>query len=872
MKKFSKKIAMMMVLAMLVSMFSGIVSASAASVWFAKSVDDDHYAVMMGETIEVKKGEFINFDLFKADVEATEAGYEYTWESSDPEVLFIVKEGKNNGYARVKGEVGDEATITVNFKNLATGKDAERSFDVVVVEELEADVVEEVEYAVEVNFGEEAFVVGEEYELEAVAYADDEAIEAEVAFFIGEEEIEDGVYAPAKAESVIITVVVYVDGEAVATGDIECEVIEAAASEIIAAKQKNATTVELTFDAAITAEEAAKIELYLGTVVKNSYKKSVKVKDNVVTYESYATFGNNKTWTFVYGDSKFDLKSSQGEVAKVVITGPEFFYLKSNGVNNAPAEIKFDCYDALGVKVSMPTTAYIEWKVDNTAASLSGNYISFTEKDKVAALSGIYHTGKFDEANGWNEVTFDIEEYIVTSVDNNDAAMVGIGSKGVATSEKYDTMTVPADSTGYKLWIKFLYDDANKTQKKAADLKDDKGNALVTYESTDSSKLIVDRRTGELIPLKQGDVDVVINIGGEFYAAVTVTVGPAVASTTPTFKASTAQLSNSKELAQTVVYTVEGKNNYGGNETYTISAVNVKSDPYNPNTEKAAKDALKANFVSDADNKVTVAVVGKDGSVLKTGNYVFEIKAKGKTDNKEYVQNVSVYVRDAADKKITSVAIEFVGGKTAYDTAATKDTANFDGKVAFNIVAKNSAGVAIKYVDVVTGGLEIKLGSDVIAKDVKELALYTATTGAAYSVSGSADYAPIKDGSYVITGKVLVDGVSYNLPNTGFTVSNTQAKPAINVKNTAISVNSYAALEAKLLECFEAPKNADNGDYTFSAISLGDVKTTVSATNFEKGEYTVFVKSVKITQIFAKGAQVDFTVDVNANITLTITD
>ena len=148
--KFSKKIAMMMVLAMLVSLFSGIVSASAASIWSAKSVDDDNYAVVMGETIEVKKGEFINFDLFKADEEATEAGYEYTWKSSDEEVIFIGNLTGKNGYARVKGEVGAEATITVNFKNLATGKDAERSFNVVVVEELEADVVEEVEYVISV--------------------------------------------------------------------------------------------------------------------------------------------------------------------------------------------------------------------------------------------------------------------------------------------------------------------------------------------------------------------------------------------------------------------------------------------------------------------------------------------------------------------------------------------------------------------------------------------------------------------------------------------------------------------------------------------------------------------------------------------------
>lgn len=865
MRKLSKKISMLMVLAMLVSLFSGVVSASAASVWsfYNKTAD---VVVERNGNYEMENDQFADFDLYKSDEIVDTDVYTVVYESSDEEVVWVnAKNGKLR--AQKDAEIGATAKITAHITNKVTGAEADRSFTIEIVEA----EVEEVEYVITPNFGEEAFVVGEEYELAAVITADGEEVEADIVFTIDDEEVE--VYAPAKAGEVIIVATAVIDGEEYAA-EFVCEVIEAVASEIVSAKQKDAKTVELTFDAKITEAEAAKIELYLGTVVKNNYKKAVKVKDNVVTFESYATFGNGKTWTFVYGDSKIDLKSSQGEVAKVVITGPEFFYLKSNGVNNAPAEIKFDCYDALGVKVSMPSSAYIEWKVDNTAASLSGNYISFTEKDKVAALSGIYHTGKFDEANGWNEVTFDIEEYIVTSVDNNDATMVGIGSKGVATTEKYDSMTVPANSTGYKLWIKFLYDDANKTQKKAADLGvDDKGNQIVTYESTDSSKLIVDQRTGELIPLKQGNVDVVINVKGEFYAAVTVTVGPAVASTAPTFKASTAQLSNSKELAQTVVYTVEGKDNYGANCAYTVSAVNVKSDPYNPNTEKAAKDALKANFVTIAGNTVTVAVVGADGSVLKTGNYVFEIKAKG-FDNKEYVQNVSVYVRDAADKKIASVAIEFVGGKNAYDTAANKDTANFDGKVAFNIVAKNSAGVAIKNIAAVTGGLEIKLGSDVIAKDVKELALYNTKDDGVYTVSGGANYAAIKNGTYVITGKVLVDGTSYNLPNTSFTVSNSQAAPAIATKNAAITLakGNIGTLDAELVKCFEAPKNADNGDYTFSAISLGTVKKTVSDTNCEKGEYSVFVESLKITQNFKAGAMVTYTVTVNQNITLTVTE
>ena len=896
MRKFSKKIAMMMVLAMLVSLFSGIVSASAASMWSAKSVDDDNYAVVMGETIEVKKGEFINFDLFKNDVEATEAGYTYTWESSDAEVLFINgAQGAKNGYARVKGEVGEKATISVSFTNLATGVTVKtpRTFNVVVVEELKADEAE-VAYDIVAKFGEETFVVGNEYDLAAVVTADGEEVAAQIEYAIDGKAIE-GKYAPAAAGDVTIVITAIVGTEKI-TKEVKCVVEEATVATIVAAVQKDAKTVELTFDSAITEDEAKTIELYLGTVVKNSYKKAVKVKDNVVTFESYATFGNGKTWTFVYGDSKFDLKSSQGEVAEVIITGPEFFYLKSNGADNGPAEITFVCKDALGVKVGMPTTgdAYIEWKLDSDVASVTSTVndagddvpaILFTEKDKVVVLSGIYHTGKLDEANNWEEITFPIGEYVITSVDNNDATMVGIGSKGVAdektdadSNDAYKSLTVPANTDNFKLFVKFVYDDAKASQKTAAELgNDDKGNPIVTYESTDSSKLIVDPKTGLLIPLKQGVVDVIVNVKGEFYGVVPVTVGPAVASTAPTVKASASQISNSTLLGQTIEFKAEGKDNYQvdlkDTRAFKITKAEVKSDPYNPTKadEKAIKDALVGSFIicTGDDNKVTV-----NGAGLKAGNYVLKLTIKG-FDQKEYTQNVSFVVRAAkADDEVKSLAIEFVNGKNAFDTAATKDTADLAGKVEFKIVGKNAAGVAVKYMPIasVSHTLEIKLGSDkvtgvVFGEDSAYLNLYKEdATNGVYTTDGATVYAPIKNGTYVITGKLN----GQTVPTATFTVSNSQATPAIEVKEAAIAITSGDDVDEALEACFAAPKNADNGDYTFSKVTKGDFKYTDGLAAGTVGEYSVFVKSVKVTQTFMGNVSVNYTVDVNQSITVTV--
>jgi predicted Fe-Mo cluster-binding NifX family protein len=308
-------------------MFSGVVSASAASVWSFYNKTADVVVEVKG-TYEMEKGQFADFDLYKNDEIVDTDIYTVKYESSDADVVWVdAKNGKLRADKAGVAEVGDTATITAVIFNKETEVEAKRSFTIEIVE------AAEVEYVITPNFGEEAFVVGEKYELDAVVTADGEEVDAEIVFSIDGVAIE-GAYAPAKAGEVTIVATVVIDGEEY-TAEFDCEAIDAAATEIVDAKQKDAKTVELTFDAKITAEEAAKIELYLGTVSKNNYKKAVKVKDNVVTFESYATFGNGKTWTFVYGDSKIDLKSSQGEVAKVVITGPEFFYLKSNGVNNA---------------------------------------------------------------------------------------------------------------------------------------------------------------------------------------------------------------------------------------------------------------------------------------------------------------------------------------------------------------------------------------------------------------------------------------------------------------------------------------------------------------------------------------------------------
>ena len=69
MRKLSKKISMLMVLAMLVSLFSGIVSASAASKWSFYDRETKE-VVDVKETYYMEKNQYANFDLYCEGEEA----------------------------------------------------------------------------------------------------------------------------------------------------------------------------------------------------------------------------------------------------------------------------------------------------------------------------------------------------------------------------------------------------------------------------------------------------------------------------------------------------------------------------------------------------------------------------------------------------------------------------------------------------------------------------------------------------------------------------------------------------------------------------------------------------------------------------------
>ena len=867
MRKLSKKISMLMVLAMLVSLFSGVVSASAASVWsFYNKTADDSIVAYAKETYKMENDQFADFDLYKSDEIVDTDVYTVVYESSDEDVVWV---NARNGKLRAQkdAEIGATAKITAHITNKLTGKEADRSFTIEIVA-AEVEEPAEVEYVIAPNFGEEAFVVGEEYELAAVVTADGEEIEADIVFSIDDEEVE--VYAPAEAGEVTIVATVVIDGEEYAA-EFTCEVIEVVATEIVEVKQKDAKTVEIIFDAKISAEEAAKIELFQGAVAKNVYKKDAVAKDNVVTFTSYKDFADKTEWIFKYGESEYKFTASYGAVDYVIIDGPSILYTEPVKDEDKTLDLKVSFYDANGVKVNPSGKDWIEWKYDSNLIYVYGDInngykISGKKADDVASLTGIYHSNDFKAAaNGqYEEYKYDIAPVDIKILKSNAANIKAIASAKVGTAADKLIDKLPANRyDDYKLYVSFVMSDG--TTGKAWEA----GFEKVSYESTDESKLIVNPTTGAVIPLVANtSVEVIVNNDKDMIGVVTVVIGDNVKASDPSYT-TYKTISNSEKLTDVAEFKFEGKDNYGADATYAIESIKTLSMP-----GTSAEADLKGLVEGDG-KKVTANgnVITVNPRGLKTGNYVFEtvVKSTVKDDNQKWTKTFSVFVEDA-DGKYEIKSVKLVAAKNEYDTTITEKTEALGGAITYKVIGYNEKGVAVEEIAVSECSITVKLNG--AGDPVTNLNLYQAAADGKIVVSGTA-YKAIANGAYVIEGKYnngTADGIKFD--SVTVNVKGAQAAPSIGFDKNEVTLTkgntTEEALKAAIIStnCFSVPKATDKVEYT--NLTVGKVLTSL-ADDSNAGTYVARVQNVTVTQKFiGSGIEVTFDVAVNKNITITV--
>ena len=137
MKKTFRRISLLIVLAIVTSMFTNVTYAQAASVW--SFICGSGKKVEVNDTITLQKNEYQDLNIYKSgkEIKTNDSTYKITWSSSNPEVVWINASTGKLRADRLKKMTTDTGTakIIATIKNLKTGAVAKRGFTINVIKE-----------------------------------------------------------------------------------------------------------------------------------------------------------------------------------------------------------------------------------------------------------------------------------------------------------------------------------------------------------------------------------------------------------------------------------------------------------------------------------------------------------------------------------------------------------------------------------------------------------------------------------------------------------------------------------------------------------------------------------------------------------------
>ena len=137
MKKTFRRISLLIVLAIVTSMFTNVTYAQAASVW--SFICGSGKKVEVNDTITLQKNEYQDLNIYKSgkEIKTNDSTYKITWSSSNPDVVWINASTGKLRADRLKKMTTDTGTakIIATIKNLKTGAVAKRGFTINVIKE-----------------------------------------------------------------------------------------------------------------------------------------------------------------------------------------------------------------------------------------------------------------------------------------------------------------------------------------------------------------------------------------------------------------------------------------------------------------------------------------------------------------------------------------------------------------------------------------------------------------------------------------------------------------------------------------------------------------------------------------------------------------
>ena len=851
MRKLSKKISMLMVLAMLVSLFSGVVSASAASIWSFYNRETKE-VVAKGGIYEMEKNEYANFDLWREGKDVSEAADKFTvvWSSSDKDVVYV---DATNGRLRADkygvAEAGDKAVISATFTNERTKITATRSFTIVIADDAD--------YAIVADFADEVFAVGEKYELAATVTADGEAVEAKVAFTLDGAAITE--FAPAEAGEYTIVATATIDGEVVATEEFVV-VAEENAPEIVAAKQTKLDTVEITFNSADWAKSFADKVLFsyfAGDVEIADIVKKVEAKDAVATVTLYSALTAETVYKFAY--EGYDCEKT----ITAVKSEPAYITLAGGKIPQTDSSVEAKIFTADDVDITTDELlANVTYKSLNDdicdVNSINGD-VFFYEVGKTAAIEATYEMGWNDDGEENTDLTTKAAYTSVNPYEYSKPNGYAVAADGKSADDikklTYGSRVELALDDEYEIYAKYLetkYDGETKDKYITNGAPEDIAVlGAYTFYSTNESIVFVST-DGVLYPCATGTASVYLKDSDDkVVGSVAVTVKAARKLNSFTGRIDDKMLSTA--IADKTSVAVSAKDQHGADY-----AVNYSIELISPTTGANGQALTAADFFSNTnalanvDGKVELVLdQAKANAAIATGTVKtvsFKLKAADVND----AQNVKEQRLNVSIKNMVDVDAANTDLKVSATTVDTKlDKANASSyevtikledickdKYALGNHALGFAADASKAADVYTV---------VISKgDTK----YTAGTHFAYAdnvvtikpvvVSGN-EIIKMEAGTYKVQLFKGVNGTAAARPIDVTSVVITDSTPAITVevKADTLASNDEAGVEGalKFIRNGAEISNTDEKDYI-------DVIDVVDPVNAIAGK--VYVKTIKV--------------------------
>lgn len=833
-KNIFKKLAFVLAFAMVASTITPAASAFAAS--------KPGFADAHSKTFLLKEE---GRTMYNFNIENKVKGATYKWTSSDTKVATV---NSKNGvvYAKAIGTAKITCVITLKSKTIAT-----LVAPVTVKENIETLTIEKVT--------EESIAVGASYNFnidyttktghkttDIVRFEITKGNDAKVASIAA-----NGVFTSTVAGDFEITALSfqseakyaeYLKGDTTTVTATSLVAKITVVPSIVSITQKSDKIFDLAFDTAVsTLVTKENLVITNAAGVKLPIIKSVTfdTTGKIATVETYISLSDKEVYTVSYDKMSKDFTASVGAVAKIVITGP------SKVADNEPLAIETKLYDANGVEVSKATIASIAFTITNNVGWVDGANITLFNIGDVSAIKATYKTGTYDTSG--NEIVIESAGYSVVAVDTIVATTNKLTTwtisdyKATKSDANFTTLVqqISLNQTGKFLYVKGLDSNVKDTYD-------------FTFTSTDTSKLIVDEKTGALITVAAGNVGVIV-ASGNFKTVIIINVTAESKVSAIAVDKTSAILSNAALVDAKELFTIVAKDQYGNvKDAYTPSVTSLSSPTGStPATYFAPDDATdSAKFTFSAKNATPGTYTYKLTAAEKSVVVTIVVKAPGIT---------------ATSWKLTTV-------NTSVDQKVNNDTANLSGYVVtVKAYSYDNAGVAIAPIAVAASDLDLKHSdgtsypaSIIATGNTGEFTITTVTSGAAVVKA-------LKTGNFTVSGTYTVDATVKNLVPTYFALTDTQVAVTVSQEATNKEIGTTTDLYTTLNSAFKVTTNA--GATTTSVVVDSDnVSTTATVSGgaiAATGTYYVLVKKLTVTETFAHYT-VTRDIDVNKVITVVV--